>query len=177
MLLTTLWVGLSGALLMFAVDMLLYYIPEDFISGPKTTSAEKINAIIDVMKGLPAGRVMAGVMIGPVAAFLYCVGFCHIVLLTSEQVHTLAMAAFLLSCFGIITGGVYHSHCAYLGLLGNDRDRPTLDKVMKYFQKMPMILYAGEEIGFLLLAFLIVTGETVLLRRMILLSPGGDCFS
>ena len=46
MLLKTLWVGLSGALLMFAVDMLLYYIPEDFISGPKTTSAEKINVLL-----------------------------------------------------------------------------------------------------------------------------------
>ena len=27
---------------------------------------------------------------------------------------------FLLSCLGIIAGGAYHSHCAYLGLLGAD---------------------------------------------------------
>ena len=172
MLLTTLWIGLAGALLMFAGDMLLYYTPEDFACGPKSSAEERINAIIDVMKELPSGRVMAGGMIGPIAAFLYCIGFYHIVLMTGEQAHTLAMAAFLLSCFGVITGGAYHSHCAYLGLRGDDGGRNALNAAMKYFQKMPLILYAGEGIGFLLLIFLIVTGKTVLPRWIFLLSPG-----
>ena len=172
MLLTTLWIGLAGALLMFAGDMLLYYTPEDFACSPKSSAEERINAIIDVMKELPAGRVMAGGMIGPIAAFLYCIGFYHIVLMTNEQTYTLAMAAFLLSCFGIIIGGAYHSHCAYLGLLGDDGGRNALNAAMKYFQKMPLILYAGEGIGFLLLIFLIVTGKTVLPRWIFLLSPG-----
>ena len=172
MLLTTIWIGLAGALLMFAGDMLLYYTPEDFACDPKSSAEEKINAIIDVMKRLPAKRVMTGGMIGPVAAFLYCVGFYHIVLMTREQAHTLAMAAFLLSCFGIITGGAYHSHCAYLGLLGDDRNRDALNAAMKFFQKLPLILYAGEGLGFLLLIFLIVTGRTVLPWWMFLLSPG-----
>ena len=172
MLLTTLWIGLAGALLMFAGDMLLYYTPEDFACGPKSSAEERINAIIDVMKELPAGRVMAGGMIGPIAAFLYCIGFYHIVLMTNEQTYTLAMAAFLLSCFGIIIGGAYHSHCAYLGLLGDDGGRNALNAAMKYFQKMSLILYAGEGIGFLLLIFLIVTGKTVLPRWIFLLSPG-----
>lgn len=172
MLLTTLWIGLAGALLMFAGDMLLYYTPEDFACGPKSSAEERINAIIDVMKELPAGRVMAGGMIGPIAAFLYCIGFYHIVLMTNEQTYTFAMAAFLLSCFGIIIGGAYHSHCAYLGLLGDDGGRNALNAAMKYFQKMPLILYAGEGIGFLLLIFLIVTGKTVLPRWIFLLSPG-----
>ena len=172
MLLTTLWIGLAGALLMFAGDMLLYYTPEDFACGPKSSAEERINAIIDVMKELPAGRVMADGMIGPIAAFLYCIGFYHIVLMTNEQTYTLAMAAFLLSCFGIIIGGAYHNHCAYLGLLGDDGGRNALNAAMKYFQKMPLILYAGEGIGFLLLIFLIVTGKTVLPRWIFLLSPG-----
>ena len=172
MLLTTIWVGLAGALLMFAGDMLLYYTPKDFGYGPKSPAKERINAVIDVMKGLPAGRVMAGGMLGPVAAFLYCVGFYHIVLMTGEQARALAVTAFLLSCLGIIAGGAYHSHCAYLGLLGDEENRQALDTVMRYFQKLPLILYTGEGIGFLLLAFLIVTGKTVLPRWMLLLSPG-----
>ena len=172
MLLTTIWAGLAGALLMFAGDMLLYYTPNDFSYGPKSSSGEKINAIIDIMKGLPAKRIMAGGMIGPVAAFLYCVGFYHIVLLTDKQAHALAMVAFLLCCFGIITGGAYHSHCAYLGLLGDDKYRNALDTATKYFQKLPLILYAGEGMGFLLLIFLIVTGKTALERWMFLFSPG-----
>ena len=172
MLLTTIWIGLAGALLMFAGDMLLYYTPEDFACDPKSSAKEKINAIVDVMKGLPAGRVMAGGMIGPVAAFLYCVGFYHIVLMANETSHMLAMTAFLLSCFGIITGGAYHSHCAYLGLLGDDQYRNALNTASKYFQKLPLILYAGEGIGFLLIIILIATGKTVLPRWMFVLSPG-----
>ena len=145
--LTTAWIGLAGALLMFAGDMLLYYTPKDFSYGPKSSAEKRLNAIIDVMKSLPARRVMGGGMIGPVAAFLF-------------------------SCFGIITGGAYHSHCAYLGLLGDNRDRAALEKAMRYFQKLPLILYAGEGIGFVLLVLLIVTGKTVLPRWMFLLSPG-----
>lgn len=165
-------VGLAGALLMFAGDMLLYYTPEDFAYDSKSSSAEKIQAIVDVMKKLSTKRVMAAGMIGPVAAFLYCVGFYHIVLITDESMKTFAMVAFLFSCFGIITGGAYHSHCAYLGLLGEDRFKDALKVAEKYFQKLPLILYAGEGIGFLLLVVLIVSGHTILPRWMFLLSPG-----
>ena len=115
---------------------------------------------------------MAGGMIGPVSAFAYCVGFYHMVLITDESMKTLAVVAFLFSCFGIITGGAYHSHCAYLGLLGEDRFADALKAVENYFQKMPLIFYAGEGIGFLLLVVLIVSGHTILPRWMFLLSPG-----
>ncbi len=164
--------GLAGAALMFAGDMLLYYTPKDFAYGPKSSSAEKIQAITDVMKELPKKRVMAGGMLGPISAFLYCVGFYHMVLMTDESMKTLAVAAFLISCFGIITGGAYHSHCAYLGLLGEDKFADALQAIEKYFQKMPLIFYAGEGIGFLLLIVLIVSGHTVLPGWMFLLSPG-----
>lgn len=163
--------GLAGALLMFAGDMLLYYTPEDFAYNSQSSSAEKIQAIVDVMKELPTKRVMAGGMIGPIAAFLYCVGFYHMVLITDERMKRLAMAAFLLSCFGIITGGAYHSHCAYLGLLGDDRFKDALKTVGNYFQKLPLIFYTGEGIGFLLLAVLIVSGHTIFPRWIFLLSP------
>jgi hypothetical protein len=124
------------------------------------------------MKKLPAKRVTIGGMIGPVSAFLQCVGFYHIVLMTDDSMKTLAMAAFLCSCFGMITGGAYHSHCAYLGLLGKDRFSDALEIVEKYFQKLPLLYYAGDGIGFLLLAVLIASGHTLLPRWMFLLSPG-----
>jgi len=44
MLLTTIWIGLAGALLMFAGDMLLYYTPEDFACDPKSSAKEKMRA-------------------------------------------------------------------------------------------------------------------------------------
>jgi hypothetical protein len=157
---------------MFAGDMLLYYTPEDFAYDSKSSSAEKIQAIVDVMKKLPAKRVMVGGMIGPVSAFLQCVGFYHIVLITDDSMKPLAMITFLFSCFGMMAGGAYHSHCAYLGLLGEDRFRDALAVVEAYFQKLPLLYYAGMGIGFLLLALLIASGHTLLPRWMVLLSPG-----
>jgi hypothetical protein len=66
----------------------------------------------------------------------------------------------------------YHNDCAYLGLLGEERFRDALEVVQKYFQKLPLLYYAGMGIGFLLLAILIVSGHTLLPRWMFLLSPG-----
>ena len=163
---TVIAVGLIGALLMFCGDMTLYFDKDDYVQDGT------INPIIDIMKKLPPKRVMLGGLIGPVAAFLYCIGFYHIVLITDEAFHNAAFAAFLLSCFGIIAGGAYHSHCAYLGLLGADEHRDGLDIAMKYFQKLALILYAGEGLGLLILIVLMALGKTVFPQWMALMSPG-----
>ncbi len=68
-------VGFIGALLMFCGDMLLYYDPNDFNYKAGDNSETKINAIIEVMGKVSPKRLYAGGFIGPVAAFLYCVGF------------------------------------------------------------------------------------------------------
>ncbi|SCX12874.1 hypothetical protein SAMN02910339_01806 [Lachnospiraceae bacterium YSD2013] len=166
MILTTLLVGLAGALLMFAGDMTLYYDKNDFKHDGT------LNPIINIMRKLPPKRVMIGGWIGPVAAFLYCIGFYHMVLIADEPLYKIAFAAFLLSCMGIIAGGAYHSHCAYLGLLGADEQRKDLDIVTAYFQKLPLILYLGEGLGLLALIVFIVIGKTVFPRWMAILSPG-----
>ena len=166
MLMVTLGIGLIGAVLMFCGDMTLYFDKNDY----KQTGT--LEPIIEIMKALPKRRVMLGGLIGPVAAFLYYIGFYHIVLITDESAYILSYAAFLLNCFGIIAGGAYHSHCAYLGLLGNDDQRKNLDIVMRYFSKLSVLLYIGEGLGLLLLIILIVTGKTILPIWMALLSPG-----
>ena len=166
MLLTTLVIGLAGALLMFCGDMALYYDKNDFVHDGT------LDPIINIMNKLPVKRVMIGGWIGPIAAFLYCIGFYHIVLITDESLYKLAFAAFLLSCLGIIAGGAYHSHCAYLGLLGADEQRDDLAIVIKYFQKLPLILYLGEGLGLLGLIVLMVAGKTIFPQWMAVLSPG-----
>lgn len=162
----TLIVGLVGALLMFCGDMTLYYDKNDYEQDGT------LDPIIRIMRKLPRKRVMIGGWIGPVAAFLYCIGFYHIVLITDDAFHTLSMIAFLLCCLGIIAGGAYHSHCAYLGLLGADNQRKALEIALGYFQKLPLILYIGEGLGLLILIFLIVTGKTIIPAWMAVLSPG-----
>ena len=165
MLLITLIVGLVGAILMFAGDMTLYYDPNDY------DNSGSLEPVINIMKKLPKNRVMIGGMIGPVAAFLYCIGFCHIVLMADESVHIAAIISFLLCCMGIISGGAYHSHCAYLGLLGEDEQRKDLNIVLDYLQRIGFVLYGGEGAGLIILTVLILMGKTMLPVWMAVLSP------
>ncbi|MBR1599685.1 MAG: hypothetical protein IJ661_12355 [Lachnospiraceae bacterium] len=165
MLLITLIVGLIGAILMFAGDMTLYYDPNDYDNNGS------LEPVINIMKKLPKKRVMIGGIIGPVAAFLYCIGFYHIVLMADESVHIPAIISFLLCCMGIISGGAYHSHCAYLGLLGEDEQRKDLDIVMDYLKRIGFILYGGEGAGLLIFTILILMGRTMLSAWMAVLSP------
>jgi len=151
---------------MFFGDMLLYYDKNDYENNGT------LEPIINIMKKLPRKRVMLGGLLGPVSAFLYCVGFYHIVLITGDDSRTLSWAAFLLCCLGIIAGGAYHSHCAYLGLLGQDEQRTVLDIVLGYFQKLALVLYLGEGSGLLILLLLIITGRTVFPSWTAFLSPG-----
>ena len=166
MLKITLLTGLAGAVLMFCGDMLLYYDRNDYEANGS------LQPIIDIMKKLPETRIMLGGWIGPVAAFMYCIGFYHIVQITDESFHILASVAFLLSCLGIIAGGAYHSHCVYLGLLGQNHQKKDLEIVLNYFQKLPIILYLAEGTGLLLLFLLILSRKTILPVWMTVFTPG-----
>ena len=157
--------GFIGALLMFCGDMILYYDNADFKHDGT------LEPLINIMKKLPKKRLMIGGWIGPIAAFFYCIGFYHIVLITNNSSYKLAFIAFLLCCVGIITGGAYHSHCAYLGLLGKDEQREDLNIVMDYFQKMPLIFYIGEGLGLIVLTILVLIGKTIFPRYLFLLTP------
>lgn len=158
--------GFIGATMMFCGDMLLYYDKNDFEHDGT------LKPIIGIMKKLPPKRIMLGGLIGPLAAFLYCIGFYHIVLITEESFYTLSFISFLLCCMGIIAGGAYHSHCAYLGLLGQEKQEEDLKIVTAYFQKLALILYLGEGAGLLIYIILIIMGKTMLPSWMFILSPG-----
>ena len=62
-------IGLAGSLVMFAGDMLLYFTPGAYdMDGTLRPYAQ-------IMRDLPERRVRLGGLLGPVAAFLYVVGF------------------------------------------------------------------------------------------------------
>lgn len=168
-------VGFIGAFLMFCGDMLLYYDPHDFNYEPGDSFEVKMKAILEIMVRVSPKRLMAGGLLGPIAAFLYCIGFYHIVVISNENVKIVAMIAFLLLCLGIIAGGAYHSHCAYLGLLPRflteDKINELKSVFMDYFKKMLFVLYFGEGIGYILLIILIITKNTLLPRWAFVCSP------
>ena len=56
-------------------------------------------------------------------------------------------------------------------MLAKDKYKDARNIVMRYFQKMILIVYIAEGIGFVLLAGIIVTGNSILPRWVFLTSP------
>jgi len=92
-------VGLFAALLMFSGDMLLY-----FTTGSYDMDGT-FEPYISIMKELPDWRIKLGGLLGPVAAFFYCIGFSQIVFTANEKYIVLANVSALFSALGIIIGG------------------------------------------------------------------------
>lgn len=162
----TLVVGLIAALLMFCGDMLLYYDKRDYVSDGM------FNSVIEIMKNVSEKRLYAGGLIGPIAAFLYCVGYYHIVLISNNELSVLAIIAFLSSCMGIIIGGAYHSHCAYLGLIGKLDNKKAMDTVIHYFSFINKFSLLFQSIGLLILLICIICGWTMLPNCFAVITPG-----
>lgn len=110
-------IGLLGSFMMFLGDMILYYDPNDY------DGRDTINNIIGIMKNVSIKRLYLGGLLGPICAFIYCIGFFHIVLATQEKYLNVAWFVFLINIFGMILGGAYHIQCAYLGLLSRHENR------------------------------------------------------
>ena len=101
----SIWIGLLGSFLMFLGDMILYYDPNDYDGN------DTINSIIGIMKSVSIKRLYTGGLLGPICAFIYCIGFYHIVLGMQEKYLNLAWFVFLINIFGMILGGLSHSMC------------------------------------------------------------------
>ena len=165
-LLFVLLTGFIAGLLMFCGDMLLYYDKKDYVSDGK------FDSVIDIMKNISDKRLYAGGLIGPIAAFLYCIGYYHIVLIANDKFSILAMTAFLLSCVGIIIGGAYHSHCAYLGLIGKLDDKKAMDTVIKFFTAINKLSLLFQAAGLLIILVSVALGWTELPNWLAIFTPG-----
>ena len=137
-----LWCGLLGALLMFCGDMLLYFTSDEY----ERDGTQK--PLITIMKKIPDWRLKAGGIIGPIASFLYCLGFSHLVFLFHEPKFELAVVTFSTLCLGIVIGGTYHSHWAYIGLLAKKEDGAGVDVVLSFSSVFSRLLYLFEAVGY-----------------------------
>jgi len=165
-------IGLIGAIMMFTGDQLLYFSDKSFRQGVGKSVEEKLGYVAEVMSNLPQKRFCAGGLIGPVASFVYCVGFYHLIVVTDSSWKVVALIAFLLNCFGIICGGAFHSHFPYLGLFGTAEQKETRDTIVKYFTKLMIFTYAGEGLGFILMIIMITCGKTIFPRWCAIVTPG-----
>lgn len=158
-------IGLAAALLMFAGDMLLYFTPGTYdMDGTLAPYAR-------IMRELPRRRVMAGALLGPIAAALYLVGFAAIGLgAQGELAWVVRLAAVLLS-FALICGGAYHAQYAYLQIAAQEGGEHLVERVadtIKPFMNLAILPMYG---GFILLGIGIVLGQTPYPVWFVVLTP------
>ncbi|MCR4587576.1 MAG: hypothetical protein K5682_04135 [Lachnospiraceae bacterium] len=156
--------GLIGALLMFCGDMTLYYNKNDYENDGT------LYPIIDIMKKVNTKRLYLGGILGPVSAFVYCVGYFHLVLFM-EKYEILGWALFLINCLGIICGGAYHSHCANLGLIGRHEEQGVLDEVLHFLDAQKKVSFGIQAIGFIGMFLVILLGWTTFPFWMAFFTP------
>lgn len=157
--------GLFGALLMFSGDMLLYFTADSYEMDGTLTP------YIGIMEKLPNWRLKLGGLLGPVAAFFYCIGYYHITLAAADDFKGLAFAATLISSLGIIVGGAYHSHFTYFGLLGKTDNQAGIEEVIKNTGMLSRISISLIAIGAVILGGLVVFGKTYYPNWFIVLTP------
>ena len=158
-------IGLLGSFLMFLGDMTLYYDPNDY-NGKDT-----INSIIGIMKNVSIKRLYLGGLLGPICAFIYCIGFYHIVLETQEKYLTIGWFVFIINVFGMILGGAYHIQCAYLGLLSRHQNKGAFDEFLKFLKFQAKIVFGIMAIANIALALIILFGFTVFPGWQALFTP------
>ncbi len=158
-------IGLFASFLMFLGDMTLYYDSKDY-DGKDT-----INSIIGIMKNVSIKRLYIGGLLGPICAFIYCIGFYHIVLSIQEDYLNLAWFVFLINIFGMILGGTYHIQCAYLGLLSRHENKGAFDEFLKFLKLQAKIVFGIMAIANIGIALVILFGFTVFPRWQVLFTP------
>lgn len=158
-------IGLLGSFLMFLGDMILYYDPNDY------DGRDTINSIIGIMKNVSTKRLYLGGLLGPISAFIYCIGFYHIVLSCQENYLSLACFVFLINIFGMIIGGAYHIQCAYLGLLSRYENKGAFDEFLKFLKFQAKIVFGTMAIANIGTTLIILFGFTVFPRWQALFTP------
>lgn len=150
---------------MFLGDMILYYDTNDY-DGKDT-----INNIIGIMKNVSIKRLYIGGLLGPICAFIYSIGFYHIVLATKENYLTIGWFIFLIKIFGMIFGGAYHIQCAYLDLLSRHENNVAFDEFFKFLKLQAKIVFGIAALANISLALVILFGFTVFPRWQVLFTP------
>ncbi len=157
--------GLLGSLLMFAGDMLLYFTPGAYdMDGT-------LRPYMRIMRDVPAGRVRLGGVLGPVAAFLYVLGFAGLALTARGEMDWLVWLAAALLAFALICGGAYHAQYVYLSVIAKTGREELYDEVAGNIMFVMRFAIVPMYLGFIVLGVAIALGQTVFPPWFVVLTP------
>ena len=160
-----LFVGLLGSLLMFAGDMLLY-----FTRGAYDMDGT-LKPYVHIMRNISDLRVRIGGALGPVAAFLYVIGFSALPFTASGDFVWLVWVVALLLSFALICGGAYHSQFVFLSLVAKVGHEDLYDPVSDSIMFLSKFAIAPMYLGFIVLGIAIVLGQTIFPVWFVVFTP------
>ena len=157
--------GLLGSILMFAGDMLLYFTPGAYdMDGT-------LRPYMRIMRDVPAGRVRLGGVLGPVAAFLYVLGFAGLALTARGEMGWLVWLAAALLALALICGGAYHAQYVYLSVIAKAGREELYDEVADNIMFVMRFATVPMYLGFVVLGVAIALGQTVFPTWFVVLTP------
>lgn len=144
------YIGIAASLLMFAGDMLLYFTTETF--------ANMHDELLPSMGRVSFGRLVAGGLLGPLAAVLYVVGLYHLYLRTRKPYWGFARLMYAFFALGHVVGGAYHAFFPAFGIVSAQGQLELIE---------PLTAYTGylAAIAFLLMAVGWAIFTVITLRR------------
>ena len=156
--------GIFGSLLMFTGDMLLYYEP---VSGLEYDS-------VAVMSTMPIKRLIAGGLIGPIAAVFSIIGG-YLFYIVFRSANTI-LAKILFACFAImfVVAGTYHAmypNFGFIGRLPESLQAEQLLFIRAYLKSINTVAYACGTLFTLLLFYLVIFKKSIYQVWMLLFTP------
>lgn len=158
-----LWLGILGAAVMYAGDMLLY--------GDLANADVTPEGLIHVMRGMEPARLMAGGAIGPLAGVLYGIGFFGVAGLIRDEHRKLRATIILLFCLALAYGGAYHSHYPNLTFSALAEGNMVFQATSEYVTLLTMGAVVPMAAASFLFLYAVLRGRTTCHKAVALFSP------
>ncbi len=158
-----LWLGILGATLMYAGDMLFY-------GEPSNTNLTQ-EGLVAVMRGMQPARLMAGGALGPLSGILYGIGFYGVGRLVRDEHRKLRGTIVLLFCLALAYGGAYHSHYPNLAFSSLAAGSEVFQVTSGYVTLLTMGAVAPMALASVLFLYAVLLGKTTCRKAVALLSP------
>lgn len=157
------YVGVAGSLLMYIGDMLLYFTTQPIPDLEKD--------LLPSMGTVPLERLIAGGIIGPLAAVLYIIGFYHLFLRVKKARRKTACWMLASLSVSIIVGGAYHAFFPAFGIVSSQGHPEIIDHFLSYAGWLGGLAFALMGIGWIVFTVLAVQKQTSFPRWIVFATP------
>lgn len=153
--------GVMGGMLMLFGDMCFYM---SSVSGANFSSPQ-------IMRGMPAERLIIGGVVGPLAGLLYALGATMYYLAFRDHEKRLARIMTALFVVMFVVGGAYHSIFATYGFVPPGDLLGTTAKISALINALQKVSFVAGLTGSILFIYMVLRYDTVFPKWIIIFTP------